>query len=46
LVVLGEGAGGPDNVTVVVIDVRAAEAGLAAAEPVILGSAAAGASAR
>ena len=33
LVVLAEGAGGPDNVTVVVIDVRAAEAGLAPTEP-------------
>ena len=41
LVALAEGAGGPDNVTVVVIDVRAAEAGLAPAEPVTLGSAAA-----
>jgi PPM family protein phosphatase len=41
LVALAEDAGGPDNVTVVVIDVRAADAGLAAAEPVTLGSASA-----
>jgi serine/threonine protein phosphatase PrpC len=46
LVVLAEGAGGPDNVTVVVIDVRAAEAGLAPAEPVILGAVPAAAAAR
>lgn len=42
LVDLAEDAGGPDNVTVVVIDVRAADAGLSPAEPVMLGSAAAG----
>jgi protein phosphatase len=42
LVALAEDAGGPDNVTVVVIDVRAADAGLSPAEPVMLGSAAAG----
>ena len=42
LVALAEDAGGPDNVTVVVIDVRAADAGLSPAEPVVLGSAAAG----
>ena len=46
LVALAEDAGGPDNVTVIVIDVRAAEAGLAPAGPVTLGSAAAGAAAR
>ena len=42
LVALAEDGGGPDNVTVVVIDVRAAHAGLAPAGPVTLGSAAAG----
>ncbi len=46
LVALAEDGGGPDNVTVVVIDVRAAQAGLAPAEPVTLGSAAAGAALR
>jgi len=40
LVALAEDAGAPDNVTVVVIDVRAAEEGLAPAVPVMLGSAA------
>ena len=46
LVVLAEGAGGPNNARVVVIDVRAAEAGLAPAEPVILGAVPAAAAAR
>ncbi len=40
LVALAEDAGAPDNVTAVVIDVRAARAGLAPAGPVTLGSAA------
>jgi len=42
LVTLAEDGGGPDNVTVVVIDVRAADGGLTPAGPVTLGSAAAG----
>jgi len=42
LVGLAGEAGAPDNVTVIVIDVRAPEAGTAPAEPVTLGSAAAG----
>jgi serine/threonine protein phosphatase PrpC len=46
LVALAEGAGGPDNVTVVVIDVQAAEAGPTLTEPVTFGSAAAGIAAR
>jgi PPM family protein phosphatase len=46
LVALAEDAGGPDNVTAVVIDVRAADAGLADAGPVTPGAAAAGAAAR
>jgi len=46
LVALAEDAGGPDNVTVVVIDVRPAEQGLAPAGPVTLGSAAAGVAVR
>ena len=46
LVALAEDAGGPDNVTVVVIDVRAAEEGLPPIEPVTLGAAAAGIAAR
>ncbi len=38
---LAEEAGGPDNFTMVVIDVRAADAKLELAEPITLGSAAA-----
>ena len=41
LVALAEAAGAPDNITVIVIDVRAAAAGSAAAEPVTLGAASA-----
>ena len=43
LVALAEDAGGLDNVSVIVIDVCAAVAGLEAAQPVTLGAAAAGA---
>jgi serine/threonine protein phosphatase PrpC len=43
LAALAEDAGRPDNITVVVIDVRAAQAAPAPAGPVTLGSAAAGA---
>lgn len=42
LAALAEGAGGPDNATVVMIDVRAGEAGPTLTEPVTFGSAAAG----
>jgi PPM family protein phosphatase len=41
LVALAEEAGAPDNVTVIVIDIRIPDAGTAPAEPVTLGSAAA-----
>jgi PPM family protein phosphatase len=41
LVALAEEAGGPDNVTIIVVDVRAGGADLAPAAPVTLGSAAA-----
>ncbi len=40
LAALAEDGGGPDNVTVVVIDVQAAQAGLAPAGPVTFGAAA------
>ncbi len=42
LVALAEETGAPDNVTIIVIDVRTADAALTPAEPVTLGSAAAG----
>jgi len=41
LVALAEEAGGPDNVTIIVVDVRAGDADLAPAAPVMFGSAAA-----
>jgi PPM family protein phosphatase len=43
LLALAEEAGGPDNVTIIVIDVQAADAALRPAEPVTLGSASAAA---
>ena len=43
LLALAEEAGGPDNVTIIVIDVQAADAALELAEPVTLGSASAAA---
>lgn len=46
LTALAEEAGGPDNITVVVVDVHAADAGLTLTEPVTLGSAAAEAAIR
>ena len=41
LVALAEEAGGPDNISVIVIDVREGAAGISQPEPVILGAAAA-----
>ena len=41
LVALAEEAGGPDNITVIVIDVRDATPGSTAADPVTLGAASA-----
>jgi protein phosphatase len=42
LIALAEEAGAPDNITIIVIDVRTADAALTPAEPVTLGSAAVG----